>query len=269
MRPGTKLSEEAISILRDDGILELLKRTGVFFIKEALLIYYRFVDWAEGRRSGSPFTLSYTAKYKVNHSIREIPAFDFWYRFDSPHVRHRIMGEYETEVVEKLVACWDEQTKFWEVGAGWGYHSLSAAHIVDQVVAFDPDTKRTDLLRRSCEENEFENISIVTDQVDSLDNYTDTFEYPDIILMDIDGWEYDVIPNSPGILEYGCTWIIELHHDVDVPPAQNSTPEQIENLFKEHGYTVERVREHYQMKNWRGERTDEINTHHILAHSDE
>jgi hypothetical protein len=234
-------------------------------MKELLLIFYRFVDLASGRLVGSPFILSYTAKYHIEHSIPEIPEVDFWYRFDSPHVRHRIIGEYETEVTEKLVELWDEETNFWEVGVGWGYHSLSAASTVDEVVGFDPDKRRTDLLRKSCEENGFENISIVTDRVASLDDYVNEFGYPDVVLIDTDGWEYDVIPSSPHLLDYGCTWIVELHHDVDAPPAQNRAPEEIEELFKKYGYTVETIREHYQLQNWLGERTDSLNTHHILA----
>lgn len=265
MRPDVKPFEEAVRILREQGVITLLKRVTVFLVKELLLIYYRFVDRARGRLAGSPFTLSYTGKYHIDYDNSEVPEFDFWYRFDSPHVRHRILGEYETEVAEKLIQLWDEETNFWEVGAGWGYHSLSAASTVDKVVGFDPDTRRTDLLRKSCEENGFENISIVTDEVASLDDYVDEFGYPDLVLIDIDGWEYDVIPSSPRLLDHGCTWIVELHHDVDAPPAQDSVPEDIENLFEEHGYTVETIREHYQLQNWRGKRGGSLNTHHVLA----
>jgi predicted O-methyltransferase YrrM len=119
-------------------------------------------------------------------------------------VRHRILGEYETEIGEKISEIHDENTDYWEVGVGWGYHSLSIVDTVNQVIGFDPDTWRTDLVRKSCNKNNFENISLVTDEVDSLDSHLDEFGYLDVVLIDIDGWEYNVISNSPKLLEHVC-----------------------------------------------------------------
>lgn len=265
MRPDVEPSKEAVRVLRQEGVTTLLSRASAFLIKELLLVYYRFVDSVEGRLLTTPFTLKYTGKYRVDPKVDSFPEFDFWYRFDSPHVRHRILGEYETEVGEKISQVYDSETNFWEVGVGWGYHSLSIADTVNRVVGFDPDTRRTDLLRKSCEANDTENISVVNDEVDSLDEYVDDFGHPDIVLVDIDGWEYDVLPNSTGLLDHGCCWIVELHHDVDAPPAQDSDPEDIERMFEERGYSVETIREHYQRRSWRGGTTDSLNTHHIFA----
>jgi hypothetical protein len=268
MRPDVNPFTEAINILDKKGIMELLNRTLLFIYKESALIYYRFIDWKVGRLLTSPFTLSYTGKYRVSPIIDGASEFEFYYRFDSPHVRHRILGEYETEIGEKISEIHDENTDYWEVGVGWGYHSLSIADTVNQVIGFDPDTRRTDLFRKSCNKNNFENISLVTDEVDSLDSYLDEFGYPDVVLIDIDGWEYDVIPNSPKLLDHGCKWIVEIHHDVDVPPAEEGSPGDIEERFEEYGYNVETIREHHQQGSWRGDSKDVLNTHHIFAQSE-
>ncbi len=212
----------------------------------------------------SPLAIGYTALYNVSPVIENTPAFSFWYELDSPHIHHRVLGEYETEVVEELIANLDEQDDFWEVGAGWGYHSLLLSESINRAVAFDPDESRTELLRRSIDRNDFDNISIVEESVLSLDDYVDQFGTPNVVLMDIDGWEYEVLPSSEELLNTDCTWIIELHHDVDVQAAEGRSPEEIEDLFQDYGYNVTRIREHYQ-QSWPGRKLDELNTHHIVA----
>lgn len=265
MKSDVNPISEARRIFREEGLFYFSYRAGLFLYKELLLVAYRFVDWLAGRRIDHPFTLGYTGRYRVDGAVDGVPEFEFWYSLNRPHIRHRVLGEFETEVARTLVDHWDEETTFWEVGSGWGYHSLSAAPIVDRVVAFDPDGDRTSLLERSIETNGFDNVSVVSEAVDSLDDYLPEHSYPDVVLMDIDGWEYDVLPMSTELLAAGPVWIVEVHHDVDVPPARRSDPEDVTALFERHGYTVERIREHYQ-RDLRGNELDELNTHHVLAY---
>jgi precorrin-6B methylase 2 len=263
MRPGTNPRGEAVRILREEGIFELVKRSVVFILKELLLIYWRFVDWISGRRLTHPFALNYKAKYRINHTLEDIPDLEFWYEFDSPHVRHRILGNYEVEVAEELMEIMKEESVFWEVGAAWGYHSLSIADLADEIVAFDPDQRRTDLLRKSCKDNGINNISIVSEDVSSLDDYLDKYPLPDVVLMDIEGGEYEVIPSSSALLKNGCIWIIEVHHNAE---SQDCSVDDIKSVFDDHGYDIETIREHYE-QDWRGNRaSDSLTTQHIVAY---
>jgi len=256
------IRQEVPRIVRQEGLGVFLRRVAWFCYKELLLVFFRFEDWIVGRRETSPLSRGYSAKYHV--TIDGFDPFSIYYRLNSPHRRPRSIGKYEVEISDLLREVCDRTTSFWEVGSGWGYHSLSLASRVDRVVAFDPDDDRIELLKSSTEANAFSNISIVNEPVVSLDEYTDTFQTPDVVLVDVDGWEYDILPSSPDLLASDTTWIVEVHHNVDAEPAQGSHPSEIEDLFRNYGYEVERIREHRQ-RDWQGNELDQLNTHHIVA----
>lgn len=258
--------KKAINIGRNDGLMELFNRVYKFLqwyiLSDILLFYYRIIDWIRGRRAS--LTMRNQARYYISPTVEQLPDFEFYFNFNSPHLHRRILGEYEAPVARALANQLDESSQLWEIGAAWGYHSLAVAGIADRVVAFEPDDERRKLHRLSCNVNEFDNISVLADHVESLDNYLDTYGVPDVVLIDIDGWEYDVIPASPELLSTGCTWIVELHHDIEVPPAQGRETSEIEELFRQNGYEVERIQERGSL-NWRGKEQEGLNTHHILA----
>lgn len=256
-------------IWREEDTGQLLKSIYGFLewklisqISNILLLYYKMLDWASGRRTS--MTLDTTAKYHISSKVEQLPEFEFYFNFNSPHRRARILGDYEVPVARALAEQLDEDTQLWEVGAAWGYHTLAAAGIAEHVVAFEPDDDRRELLSLSRDVNQFDNISTVTQHVDSLDNYIEDYGVPNVIFVDIDGWEYEVIPASKELLSADCIWIVELHHNVDVPPGKNKNPGDIEELFKQYGYEVERIYERGS-RNWRGKEQGDLNTHHILA----
>jgi predicted O-methyltransferase YrrM len=186
--------------------------------------------------------------------------FYYWFDFYSPHLRPRITGNYEPEVLEKLAKNVDESSEFWEVGAGWGYFSLALADNIQQAFAFEPLDSRYGLMENSIVENDFENIKLYKETVESLDNYKKDIGIPDVVLMDIDAWEYNVLSNSEEMLKQNIVWIIEIHKEpmgVSPPPSNKVKPKEVENLFIRHNYQVERIAER--------KRDDDVYTYHIMA----
>lgn len=263
MDPDIDPVEEAVRILRNEGPARFLVRAANFLRKEAIVAGYAVSDVVSGRRVIDVPEAVYSGHYVVEHQTPGVDSFDFLFRFDSPHRRERIDGIYERAVADELVARCDDETVLYEVGAGWGYHTLSVAPIIDQAVGFDPDSERTRRFRGSVSESGFENVDVVESRVDCLDDHLSEFGTPDVVLVDIDGGEYDVLPASERLLESGCVWIVELHHDAPAV-SEGEQPAAIEEMFRKNGYRVERIREHYQRDHF-DRRTKELNTHHIVA----
>lgn len=263
---STSLVNKAIKTWEEEGTIALVIKTYHYISmrtgKKLFLFYYILIDWISGRRARLSFDT--TGKYTIKPAVSYFPEFEFYFDFYSPHVRRRLLGDYETDVVKEMADILNENSNFWEVGAAWGYHSLMVSQIVNQVVSFEPMEERRKLLERSSNENNFQNISTVPDNVQSLDDYLNNFDNPDVILVDIEGWEYEVLPSSPQLLLSECIWIVELHHNVDAPPAKDSTSDEIETLFREHNYDVEIIQKRGSL-NWRGKEDDSLNTHHIIA----
>jgi precorrin-6B methylase 2 len=186
--------------------------------------------------------------------------FYYWFNLSSPNLRPRITGEYEPEVVEKLAEFTNKDSEFWEVGAGWGYFSLALADNIRQPFAFEPLDNRYELMERSIVENDFENVDLYKEAVESLDNYKEDIGIPDVVLMDIDGWEYNVLSDSEEMLKQDIVWIIEVHKEpmgISPPSRDQVRPTDVENLFIRHDYQVDRIAER--------ERDGDVYAYHIVA----
>jgi precorrin-6B methylase 2 len=161
----------------------------------------------------------------------------------SPSQDKNIRGEYETEVVDLLADEASPTTTFWEVGGGWGYFSLALADQVQRVTAFEADFGRAQLIRKSSQRNQYSHFEVIQEKVGES-NPLDDYQEPDLVLMDIEGWEYAALNSSPQLIEHSPTFVIELHdteqlymNEPDVKP--NETVE----LLEEHGYSVEKISE--------------------------
>lgn len=243
-------------IYRREGAIELTRRSLKFsrkFIETAILIVFTGSDVISGRWVRGSFLPRRPSCYRINPSVDGLGTFLFWFNCYSPHLRRRIDGQYEIQVMEKLVSVVGPETVFWEVGAAWGYHSLLVAEMADSVVGFEPITLRADLMKRSVAENGYENITVHNDKVENLDQFWEGPK-PDVVLVDIDGGEFSLLPASEDLLSHGPIWIVELHDN-------NGT---IENLFRDHGYDVERFNERGSL-DWLGREDDSIHNYHIIA----
>jgi hypothetical protein len=176
--------------------------------------------------------------YTIDHAADGIPPFYYWFPLSHPGNQRRIRGEYEIDVMERLSTLCDRDTELWEVGAAWGYHSMAVAGQVDTIRSFEPMTEPLQLLEKSAQENGFDNIITYEVAVESLDAYLDD-GIPDIILMDIDGWEYNVVSNSLETLQERPIWLIELHTDPTGVPDEAVRPHDVVQLLNNHGYHTE------------------------------
>lgn len=152
-----------------------------------------------------------------------------------------LRGVYEVEILEEVVGRVTPNTTFWEVGARWGYFSLSAASVADDVRAFEALSGRADRVRKSVEANGYDNMS-VTDGVVGEDVHLEEYPPADLITMDIEGYEYPVLQSELASLDHRPTWIVELHDftAVDHKPEEVShDPAKVEELFCSEGYELE------------------------------
>lgn len=261
MERHLNLIDEAKRIRSESGLPTLAARVFNFARKETTLASYRVLDTLARRRQPTLRDVCYSGRYRIKHQHDEVDPYFLRFDFDSPHRRHRIDGEYEPAVAEALVDVCDPDTTYWEVGAAWGYHSMALAPEINQAVCFEPDFERLSRLVKSVDDNGYANVKPVAEAVESLDDYSSRYCPPDVLLMDIDGGEFDVIPNSPNVLESGCTWIVEVHHD-------HGNPQELESLFKAYGYELNQISQRQKRTHF-GRELDEINVHHILAVGDE
>jgi len=225
-----------------------------------LLAVYRVYDVAVGRCVEGCFALDTTALYRVSLATPGYEPFYCWFNFDTPSYRSRLTGQYERPCFEVLDDIVDEDTTFWEVGAGWGYFSLALADRVDEVVAFEPLESRSKLLVDSITENGYDNVELVADAVEDFDSQIEKRGVPDVVVMDIDGWEYDVLRNSPNALDAEITWIVEIHEEqmgTNPPDPELIKPDATVDLFREHGYDMTRIDER--------ERSGETYAYHVVA----
>lgn len=190
------------------------------------------------------------------YSIRpseDFPEFDMFLPVDSKVDLRKVRGIYEPHVQEILAEKCDDNTRFWEIGAAWGFFSLATAPRVANVQAFEAIPERVERLQRSATRNGYHNIRTTEGYVGRDVDLTE-FTRPDIALMDIEGAETEVVSSFPSVFPSVSLWIIELH-DPELPRiADTADPDVVETRMEDYGFDIRRV----------GDRRKEGN-YHIIA----
>jgi FkbM family methyltransferase len=160
------------------------------------------------------------------------------------------LGIYEIHVQRALARILKCGSVFYDVGANVGFFSLLGAKLVGDggvVIAFEPSGDNGLALRSLCEANGVRNVQLISEAVSavdgeayfaqgtshaqhhiaddqgagglkvrtvSLDSFTKTHSVPQVVLMDIEGAEFDALRGACNLLSLGNapTWIIELHN---------------------------------------------------------
>jgi hypothetical protein len=176
----------------------------------------------------------------------------------------RIYGAYEPDVMSELVNHIDSDTCFWEIGAQFGYFSLAVSTIATCVVSIEALPQNVEIIKRSASKNEFENLYPVQAEIGknrSLDEIVSQAPEPDVVLMDIEGWELKAIQEADSLLDEDITWIIEAHRNPQprVSPVDfhSKNVEKIIDILKKEGYSISTI----------GEDTG-TNNIHIVARND-
>lgn len=209
------------------------------------------------RLSGRLFNQS--GYYKVDPSDSRIEPFYIWLPDAKSYYRQKcITGTVEEPVISKIYDLIGEDTTFWDIGANFGYFSFSCANIVEEVRSFEADKDRVEIIQKGIEKNGLTNIDVTQGYVGD-EILLDDFDPPDVILLDTEGWEYEILKTSPKILRSDPTWIVELHSTSKVtddgsplPPTLN--PEGVIEMFNQHDYKVDTLVEHNEERR------------HIIAH---
>lgn len=217
-------------------------------------IAYRSADTLNGRLT-KPLH-GWEAVYDIDPQHPALEPFQATINTRKAHRRARIHGRHEPAVQTQLARQLTDTSVFWEIGSYRGYHTLSIAPHIDEALCVDARACALNTLREDAYRNNYTNINtqqaILGHEI-SLDDLCATYPTPDLILMDIEGWEHDVLQESNAIWRTAPTLIIEVHDEsgwidghVTTPTGQQEdrpSPEKygkahVERLLRDFGYTV-------------------------------
>lgn len=226
---------------------ERLDGTPIYPVARKTYLWYRTLlrTARSFRLSGSVFDQS--GFYRVDPDDPRAEPFSLWLPTANGSYQQRcIRGVYEKRVMETIADHVDEDTVMWNIGAGQGYHSFPFAETVERVVCFEARESMVESLERGIEENGFDDVDVVPGYVGE-DVFLDEFDPPDLVLIDAEGWEYEILESAPETLAAEPTWLVEVHRTetllggVAKPPELD--PDGVIELFEENGYDVDAVEE--------------------------
>ena len=178
------------------------------------------------------------------------------------------LGIYEIHVQRALTRVLNSGSVFYDVGANVGFFTLLGAKLAGDagsVIAFEPSSDNCRALRALCDSNGVHNVELVSEAVSAadgdaffaadsnhaqchlaadqeagsvkvrtvtLDTFTKTHIVPRVVLMDIEGAEYEALRGARELLsrQDAPAWIIEVHN-VD-------TDKQVAEMLTKSGYRL-------------------------------
>jgi FkbM family methyltransferase len=176
------------------------------------------------------------------------------------------LGIYEIHVQHALARVLKRGAVFYDLGANVGFYSLLGSKLVGDggvVIAFEPSADNGLALRSLCAANGVRNVQLISEAVTAvdgearfavgtnhaqnhlangqqagslkvrtltLDRFTKIHPAPQVVLMDIEGAEFDALRGARNMLSLpnAPAWIIEVHNP--------DTDSQITELFATSGY---------------------------------
>lgn len=179
--------------------------------------------------------------HEIQPRDTDIAPFELWLEGHSIYTRWKMEGTYELPIMQELDRRTDGKTIFYEVGGGFGYFSIALASKVRRVYTFDKEGHNLKRVERSARKNGFDNVETVRGTVGE-DVNLEKYERPDVILMDIEGWEYKTLKSVPNLLDTDLVWIVEIHdpRSDDRYPDHND-PDKIVTMFEENGFTISEI----------------------------
>lgn len=163
--------------------------------------------------------------------------FEFYSHGRGRFQRERIRGELELNVMNELNTQVSEGMHVRDVGTAWGYFTLAIASMGASITAFEIDPNRYELISEEARRNNWENrVSVINGAVGDY-VVLDEYPTPNVVKIDIEGWEYEALKGATETLSAGPTWIVEIHE----PELNSNTTfakpgEQVVSLFRENGY---------------------------------
>lgn len=153
--------------------------------------------------------------------------------------RARIRGSYEPDVVAALTSRLSGGMHAWDVGAGWGYFTQLIAATGASVTAFEVEADRCAVVEEGARRNGWADRVRVVERLVDGDLDADEFGAPDLVKVDIEGWEYVAIEALLGELPAEPVWIVEIHEPSRAAEAVPARPgSAVVDLFESAGYSV-------------------------------
>lgn len=154
------------------------------------------------------------------------------------HSRYNL--ESERRLALELIDSLKQGDILYDVGAGFGFHSVTAATTGAEVVAFEPETDRQAVISTNAERND------VTMTVDpSLlgkgdgetvrgDDLADEYGKATVLKIDVEGMELDVLKGFREQLNDSIRHVfVEVHPDLG-----SFSHGDVEKFLEDHGYSV-------------------------------
>ncbi len=154
----------------------------------------------------------------------------------------KLLGLYEVELISYM-RSWGKSSKVvFDIGAFEGIFSMAFARSAqcEQVVAFEADTDSYEVLMVNLRLNEklFNKIKPVNRRIDNnygLEKASLEFGFPDLLKIDVDGFEYEILSTSRDFLIKHHPRIIMQTHSFDLE-------NQCSSLLVDLGYTFRIVK---------------------------
>lgn len=242
--------------------IQLLKRAvqGTVLYKPAAILYQLYKEMMVMVNERRIFNEGFYRISLDNDEIRPfhlyLPYSRMWERNNQTRFRYdfttiptgatqRIDGEYKKHVTDVLISILDKDDVVWDIGAQFGYHTFTCAQKAKSVYAVEALESNCENIRRSINKNQKSNITVFQGTVGKdfeLYDLKKMTEYPDLIIIDIEGYEYKVLENI-NISAWRSQWLIEVHTNEALSDADLSTNEENDMIdwFESAGYNASRI----------------------------
>ena len=154
---------------------------------------------------------------------------------------------YEYAFSKKIIEICNKEKIFFAMGASYGHYSWLAGKLCKKVYCFEGDDLEIFFLRKNLKE--YKNIEIINRYISknyNLNKICNNFKfYPDIVKIDIEGYEVELIYDSEDLLKNGSYFLIEFHQR-KILKKYNSTKiiDDFYKLFEKYNYQIEYNQHH-------------------------
>jgi hypothetical protein len=154
---------------------------------------------------------------------------------------------YEYAFSKKIIEICDKKKIFFDIGASYGHYAWLASTLCKKVYCFEGNDLELFFLRKNLKN--YSNVKIVNKYISkdfNLNKICNKFKfYPDIVKIDIEGYEVELIYDSEDLLKNGSYFLIEFHQRKILEKYNNAKIiEDFFALFNKYNYQIEYNQHH-------------------------
>jgi hypothetical protein len=154
---------------------------------------------------------------------------------------------YEYAFSKKIIEICNKNKIFFDIGASYGHYAWLAGTLCKKVYCFEGDDLELFFLRKNLKN--FSNVKIINKYISRDNNLNKVCGklkfYPDIVKIDIEGYEVELIRDSEELLNNGSFFLIEFHQRKILEKYNNiKIIEDFYKLFDKYNYQIEYNQHH-------------------------